>query len=46
LIVGITFLFAPSVLGFSGLDAVFYWLNGAAVVLVISLSAPEQEVTA
>ena len=46
LIVGITFLFAPSVLGFSGLDAVFYWLNGAAVVLVISLSAPEQEVVA
>ncbi|WP_209598923.1 hypothetical protein [Ruegeria sp. HKCCSP351] len=46
LIVGITFLFAPSVLGFSGLDAAFYWLNGAAVVLVISLSAPEQEVAA
>ena len=46
LIVGITFLFAPSLLGFSGLDAAFYWLNGAAVVLVISLSAPEQDVVA
>ncbi len=46
LIVGITFLFAPSLFGFSGLDAVFYWLNGAAVVLVISLSAPEQGVAA
>ncbi|NOD33248.1 MULTISPECIES: hypothetical protein [unclassified Ruegeria] len=46
LLVGITFLFAPSILGFSGLDAAFYWLNGAAVVLVISLSAPEQEVAA
>lgn len=42
LIVGITFLLAPSLFGFSGLDAVFYWVNGAAVVAVISLSAPEQ----
>ncbi|NVK12870.1 MAG: hypothetical protein HWE35_01705 [Rhodobacteraceae bacterium] len=41
LIVGLTFLAAPFVFGFAGLDAVFYWLNGAAVVAVISLSAPE-----
>lgn len=40
LIVGLTFLAAPLVLGFSGLDAAYYWLNGAAVVLVISLSSP------
>lgn len=46
LIVGITFLCAPSILGFSGLDAVYYWLNGAAVVLVISLSAPERDAVA
>lgn len=46
LIVGITFLLAPSLFGFSGLDAAFYWLNGAAVVLVISLSAPEQDAVA
>lgn len=46
LLVGLTFLAAPSLLGFSGLDAVFYWVNGAAVVVVIALSAPEQEVTA
>ena len=46
LIVGITFLFAPSLFGFTGIDALFYWLNGAAVVVVISLSAPEQGVTA
>ncbi|MEO1107214.1 MAG: hypothetical protein AAFX90_04750 [Pseudomonadota bacterium] len=46
LLVGITFLFAPSMFGFSGLDAAFYWLNGAAVVAVISLSAPEQRVAA
>ncbi|MDC0659189.1 hypothetical protein N6L27_14390 [Leisingera sp. SS27] len=41
LIVGLTFLAAPFVFGFAGLDAAFYWLNGAAVVAVISLSAPE-----
>lgn len=46
LTVGIAFLVAPSLLGFSGLDALFYWLNGAAVVAVISLSAPEQEAMA
>jgi len=39
-IVGVTFLAAPSVLGFSGLDAWFYWVNGAAVVGVVSLSKP------
>ncbi len=43
LLVGVTFLFAPSLFGFSGIDALFYWVNGAAVVVVISLSAPEQE---
>lgn len=41
LIVGLTFLAAPFILGFAGLDAAFYLLNGAAVVAVISLSAPE-----
>ncbi|KIC18147.1 SPW repeat domain-containing protein [Leisingera sp. ANG-DT] len=42
LIVGLIFLAAPFVFGFAGLDAAFYWLNGAAVVAVISLSAPEE----
>ncbi|KIC32819.1 SPW repeat domain-containing protein [Leisingera sp. ANG-S5] len=42
LIVGLSFLAAPFVFGFAGLDAAFYWLNGAAVVAVISLSAPEE----
>ncbi|WP_435661539.1 SPW repeat domain-containing protein [Leisingera caerulea] len=41
LIVGILFLAAPFLFGFAGLDAAFYLLNGAAVVAVISLSAPE-----
>lgn len=40
LAVGILFLTAPLVLGFSGLDAAYYWLNGAAVVAVIGLSSP------
>lgn len=46
LLVGVVFLAAPSLFGFSGLDAIYYWLNGVAVVAVISLSAPEEGVTA
>lgn len=46
LLVGLVFLFVPGLFGFTGLDALFYWVNGAAVVAVISLSAPEQGVTA
>lgn len=41
LIVGLSFLAAPFIFGFSGLDAAFYWLNGAAVVLVIAAHKPE-----
>jgi hypothetical protein len=29
------------VLGFAGLDAWYYWANGAPVLLVISLQKPE-----
>lgn len=43
LAVGLTFLAAPWLFGFSGLDAVYYWANGAAVVAVIALSAPEAD---
>lgn len=32
LLVGIVFLIAPFLLAFEGLDAYFYWLNGAAVL--------------
>ncbi len=46
LLVGVVFLAAPSLFGFSGLDAIYYWLNGAAVVAVISLSTPEQRIAA
>lgn len=39
--VGLMFLAAPFALGFSGLDAWFYWVNGAAVVTVVALNKPE-----
>lgn len=41
LLVGIVFLAAPFVLGFSGLDAWYYWANAAAVLTVVSLHKPE-----
>ena len=40
-LVGIVFLLAPSVLGFAGLDAWYYWANGAAVLFVVGLHRPE-----
>ncbi len=43
LIVGLTFIAAPFLLGFSGLDMAFYLVNGIAVVIVISLSTPEDQ---
>ncbi len=46
-LVGLVFIAAPFVLGFEGLDAFFYWLNGAAVLAVTVLfNAPEQDVLA
>ena len=36
LIVGLTFLAAPFLFGFAGLEAAYYWLNGAAVCIVIA----------
>ncbi len=38
--VGVVFVLAPFVLGFAGIDAWFYLLNGAAVMTVVSLSDP------
>jgi len=35
--VAIVFIVAPFVLGFKGIDAFFYWANGLAVFLVVSL---------
>jgi hypothetical protein len=36
-LVGVTFVAAPFVFGFTGLDAAYYWVNGAAVLLVTTL---------
>lgn len=42
--VGVTFAVAPFALGFSGLDALYYWVNAAAVLLVtFVLNAPSQQ---
>ncbi len=41
LAVGVLFLILPYVLGFEGVDAAFYRLNGGAVVTVIARSKPE-----
>jgi hypothetical protein len=43
LAVGALFLILPFPLGLTGLDATYYWLNGAAVVAVIGLSRPETD---
>ena len=41
-IVGITFLVAPLLLGFTGLDAWYYWVNAAAVLTVTFLLNAQQ----
>lgn len=41
-LVGVVFIAAPFALGFTGLDAAYYWVNGATVLLVtLLLNAPE-----
>ncbi|MCA9261005.1 MAG: hypothetical protein KDA61_17440 [Planctomycetales bacterium] len=42
-IVGLTFVAAPSTLGFRGFDAWFFWLNGIAVLTVVALHRPQPE---
>jgi hypothetical protein len=36
-LVGVIFIVAPFVFGFTGLDAAYYWMNGATVLLVTTL---------
>jgi hypothetical protein len=46
-VVGITFAIAPFALGFQGLDAIYYWVNAAAVLLAtVVLAAPERAASA
>ena len=40
-LVGLSFLALPAVLGFTGLDAAFYYANGVAVAFVVLLHKPE-----
>ncbi|MEO1007587.1 MAG: hypothetical protein AAFX79_03405 [Planctomycetota bacterium] len=39
-LVGVAFVVAPFALSFSGLDAWYYWANGAAVLTVVALHKP------
>ena len=39
--VGVAFILAPSLFGFTGIDAWYYWINGAAVLVVVGLHKPE-----
>lgn len=38
--VGVMFVIAPIGFGFVGIDALFYWANAAAVLVVVSLHKP------
>ena len=40
-LVALVFIAAPFVLGFEGMDAYYYWINGLAVLIVVSLLKPE-----
>ena len=40
-LVAVVFVLAPFILGFKGIDAIYYWINGAAVLTVVSLHRPE-----
>lgn len=41
--VALVFITAPFLLGFTGLDAAYYWANGGAVLIVVGLHKPEEE---
>lgn len=40
-LVGVVFIAAPFILGFTEIDAYYYWALGSAVAIVISLSDPD-----
>lgn len=40
-LVGVVFVIAPFIFSFEGMDAYYYWLNGAAVLFVVSMHKPE-----
>ena len=42
-LVGVTFVLAPSILGFAGLEAAYFWVLGATVLLVVGLDKTEPQ---
>ncbi|GAA0728630.1 hypothetical protein GCM10009430_37890 [Aquimarina litoralis] len=40
-LVAIVFIIAPFIFSFKGIDAYYYWINGAAVLTVVSLHKSE-----
>nr|WP_299170823.1 hypothetical protein [uncultured Allomuricauda sp.] len=40
-IVAVVFILAPFILSFQGIDAYYYWINGIAVLTVVSLHKAE-----
>ena len=41
-VVGLVFLAAPFLLGFSGIDAIYYWVIAATVLTVVSMHKPDE----
>ena len=40
-LVAIVFILAPFIFSFKGIDAYYYWINGAAVLAVVGMHKPE-----
>ena len=43
-LVAIVFIIAPFAIGFEGIDSIYYWINGAAVLSVVSMHKPESNI--
>lgn len=43
-LVAVVFIIAPFIFSFEGIDAYYYWVNGAAVLTVVSLQKSEATV--
>jgi hypothetical protein len=41
-VVGVAYALIPTIFGFSGIDAIYYWVNAAAVIAVVSLGMTVQ----
>ncbi len=44
-LVGVVFVLAPFLLGFTGLEAAYYWALGGTVLVVVGLHKPEDELS-